>query len=91
MKVRENPQQHRFELALDDGSFAAAYHQFEDGRVAPIHTEVPAKFSGRGIGSQLAAEVFELLRKSGRKAILYCPFMARFFARHPEYADVVDG
>ncbi|MGE0004443.1 MAG: hypothetical protein AB7S92_02520 [Parvibaculaceae bacterium] len=26
-----------------------------------------------------------------RKAILKCPFMARFFARHSEYAGVVEG
>jgi predicted GNAT family acetyltransferase len=90
-KVTENTEQHRFELPLGNNLFAAAYYRIEDGRLALIHTEVPAEFSGQGIGSQLAAEVFELLRKTGRKATLICPFMARFFARHPEYADVVDG
>jgi len=32
-----------------------------------------------------------LLRQSGRKAVLKCPFMGHFFATHPEYADVVAG
>jgi len=91
LKVRENTQQQRFELPLADGSFAAAYYRIEDGRVALIHTEVPAEFSGQGVASQLAAGTFELLRESGRKAILKCPFMARYFAKHPEYADVVEG
>jgi len=91
LKVKENTQQHRFELPIGDDLFAAAYYLIEDGRVVLIHTEVPAEFSGRGIGSQLAAETFELLRKTGRKAILKCPFIVRFFAKHPEYADVVDG
>ncbi|WP_119272219.1 GNAT family N-acetyltransferase [Taklimakanibacter deserti] len=89
--VRENPQQHRFELPLGDGVLAAAYYRIEDGRVVLIHTEVPTEFSGQGIGSQLAAGTFELLRKSGRKAILKCPFMVRYFAKHREYADVVEG
>ena len=39
----------------------------------------------------LARGTFELLRSSGRKAVLKCPFMGEFFARHPEYADIVAG
>lgn len=91
LEVKENPQQHRFELPIGDGVLAAAYYRPEDGRVALIHTEVPAEFSGQGVASQLAGGVFELLRKTNRKAILHCPFMVRFLAKHPEYADIVDG
>ena len=91
MKLSENAQQHRFELSLGDNLFAAIYYRIDDGRLALIHTEVPAQLSGQGIGSQLAAGVLELLRATGRKAILKCPFLARFLANHPEYADVVVG
>jgi predicted GNAT family acetyltransferase len=59
--------------------------------VVLLHTEVPAELAGRGIGSRPAAGTFKLLSAPGRKAILKCPFMARFFARHPEYAGVVEG
>jgi uncharacterized protein len=90
-RINENAQQHRFELPIGDGLFAVAYYRVEDGRIALLHTEVPAEFSGQGIASRLATGIFELLRKTGRKAILKCPFMTRFFAKHPEYADVVEG
>ncbi|MDX8490437.1 GNAT family N-acetyltransferase [Mesorhizobium sp. VK22B] len=90
-KVVENAQQHRFELPIDGEILASAYYRIESGKVALIHTEVPSEFSGQGIASRLAQGTFELLRKTGRKAILKCPFMSRFFAKHPEYADVVDG
>lgn len=90
-RVIENTALNRFELPIKDGLFAAAYYRIEDGRVVLVHTEVPAEFSGQGIASQLATQVFELLRKTGRKAILKCSFMAGFFARHPEYGDVVEG
>jgi hypothetical protein len=40
--VKENAQQHRFELPIRDGLFAAAYYRIEDGQIALIHTEVPA-------------------------------------------------
>ena len=90
-EVRENPALHRFELPIEGEAVAAAYYRIEDGRLVLTHTEVPAEFSGQGIATKLATGTFELLRKSGRKAAVKCPFMGQFFAKHPEYADVVDG
>jgi uncharacterized protein len=90
-KVTENIQQRRFELPVADSVIAAAYCRVEDGRVVLVHTEVPSEFCGQGIASRLARGTFKLLRRTGRKAILKCPFMSRFLVRHPEYADVVAG
>lgn len=90
--VIDNPSEHRFELALDDDDIAAAYYQIdENGRVVLTHTEVPFAYGGQGIGSELATGVFNLLRGSGRKAVLRCSFMGRFYAKHPDYHDVVEG
>lgn len=89
--VRENPAQHRFERAIHDGVIAAAYYRNEDGKLVFIHTEVPSDFSGQGIATELARGTFDLLRLSGRKAILTCPFMVHFANTHPEYRDVVAG
>ena len=89
--VRENPEQHRFERPIHDGAIAAAYYRDADGKLIFIHTEVPTEWSGLGIASELAQGTFDLLRTSGRKAILMCPFLAHFLTKHPEYADVVDG
>ena len=90
-QVTENPEQRRFERPIRDDAMAAAYYDIADGRLVFIHTEVPMEFSGQGIATELARGTFELLRGSGRKAVLRCPFMAHFFAKHPEYADSVDG
>lgn len=89
--VRENPQEHRFERPIHDDAMAAAYYRLADGRLVFIHTEVPTEFSGLGIATELARGTFELLRESGRKASVTCPFMVRFAAKHPEYADIIDG
>jgi uncharacterized protein len=89
--VRENPQEHRFEWPINDNATAAAYYRLDEGRLVFTHTEVPSEFSGQGIATELARGTFELLRESGRKATLVCPFMVHFFSTHPEYADVVDG
>jgi hypothetical protein len=90
-KVTENIQQHRFELPITGQAFAVAYYALQDGKVALIHTEVPSEFTGQGIASRLAQGTFELIRKTGRKAVLKCPFMSGFVARYPEYTDVVAG
>ena len=45
----------------------------------------------RGIGTRLATGTFDLIRASGRKAVLKCSFMGHFFATHPEYRDIVAG
>lgn len=90
MDVVENPEQNRFELALDGGTALVAYRR--DGeRLVLVHTEVPSEFAGQGVGSKLAKGVFELLRASGRKAVVRCEFLKGWLAKHPDYNDVVDG
>ncbi len=89
--VRENAAQHRFERPIHDGAIAAAYYRDADGKLVFIHTEVPSEFSGQGIATELARGLFDLLRQSGRKAVLTCPFMVHFSNTHPEYRDVVVG
>jgi glutathione S-transferase len=89
--VTENRKAHRFERPIHDTAIAAAYYRDADGKLAFIHTEVPFEFSGQGIATELARGAFEILRESGRKATLVCPFMVHFYTKHPEYADVVDG
>ena len=90
-KVQENRLLHRFELPISPGQMATAYYRLEGNSIVLFHTEVPSEFTGRGIGSRLAQGIFDLLRASGRKAILRCPFMSGFFADHLDYLDVIAG
>lgn len=92
LRVKENPDEHRFEMPLGDDTLAAAYYRVdESGNVVLTHTEVPFDHGGRGFGTMLAAGVFDLIRASGRKTVLTCSFMARFYAQHREYDDIVVG
>lgn len=90
--VINNPAEHRFQMALDGDDIAAAYYQIdESGRVVLTHTEVPYQYSGQGIGTRLATGVFDQIRASGRKVVLKCSFMGRFYASHRDYDDIVVG
>lgn len=90
VEVTENPEMHRFELPIGDG-LAAAYYRLDGDRLVLTHTEVPQEYSGQGIGSRLAKGVFDILRKTGRKAVVKCPFLTGWLARHRDYNDVVVG
>jgi uncharacterized protein len=88
--VIENSEQHRFEMSVGN-ALAVAYYQLDGDRVVLTHTEVPPEVAGQGVGSKLAEGTFELIRRSSRKAVTKCPFMARWASRHPSVADLVVG
>lgn len=90
--VTENAAEHRFELALEGEDIAAAYYQIdENGNLVLNHTEVPSEYGGQGIGTKLATGTFDLIRASGRKAVLKCSFMQHFYAENRDYYDIVVG
>lgn len=88
--VVDNPAQNRFEMAVD-GELAVVYYRHEGEALVLVHTEVPQALSGQGIGSKLARGVFDLIRASGRKAIVRCPFLVKWASRHPDVNDLVVG
>ena len=92
-EVVHNVAEHRYELAIEgsDELALAYYRDNANGHRVLTHTEVPYAFTGEGIASRLARGVFDDARASGVKLVLQCPFMAEWFARHPDYADVVAG
>lgn len=86
--VVERPQAGRFELDFPGGQAFALYRSDGD-RIVVTHTEVPAAFNGRGLGSQLAEGIFRIARASGRRVVPRCSFVAAWARRHPDYRDVL--
>lgn len=87
-EVRERPELNRFELAFQ-GGLAFADVRRDGDRLVVTHTQVPAEFNGQGIGSRLAHGLFEDARRTGRKIVPACSFIADWARRHPEYQDVL--
>ncbi len=87
-EVRDNPAQHRFELAVED-QIAAAYYQLADGVITFLHTEVPQELNGRGIGSRLVRGALDAVRARGLKVVSKCPFVSAYMGKHPEYNDLI--
>ena len=54
-----------------------------------MELEVDPSLGGQGIADRITQTVADSLREKGLKAELTCSYSIRWFARHPEYADVL--
>jgi uncharacterized protein len=59
-------------------------YKTEPEAVVLVHTEVDAKFEGRGLGSRLVAGALDDIRTRGLKLVPLCPFVRTYLGRHPE-------
>jgi predicted GNAT family acetyltransferase len=87
--VADNPSELRYELWID-GRLAGLIRYTLDGDVVTmVHTEVEPAFEGQGLGQALVAGALDLARAEGRLVRPLCPYVAKYLARHDEYADIV--
>jgi len=92
MNIQHNPAKHRYE-AIDDGDgTVAGFADYRDrqGSRAFVHTEVSDAYSGQGVASELARFAVEDVRDAGLRLVPYCPYIARWLKKHPEYTGFVD-
>jgi predicted GNAT family acetyltransferase len=91
LKVINNTERQQFQV-MADGEAASLEYRLHEGMIVLMHTEVPEKVSGHGIGSALAEYAFRYARANHLPVKVYCPFVQAYLKRHPEYQDlVVDG
>lgn len=84
----DNTAKKRYEFDLGDDLAIIEYIKTQ-GFIVLTHTEVPVKYEGQGVGSELVRAVLEDLRAKQLPVIPQCPFIAQYIYRHPEWADVV--
>ena len=86
--VRDNDEQHRFEIDLGDGLAIAEYVR-RPGRMVFTHTEVPAAHQGQGIGTALIRASLAYARAHRLKVSPVCPFFAAYIRDHPTEQDLL--
>lgn len=89
LEVRKDEERHEFEL-LVDGEHAGliSYRDNHDVRAMP-HTEVDAKFEGRGLSKPLIQAALDQTREEGLKVLPMCPAISRYIQKNLQYADLV--
>ena len=87
--VRDNADQHRFEIDLGDGNLAFAQYVLREGKITFTHTEVPPAHEGQGIGTALVRFALASARERGLKVIPLCSFFAAYIKKHAEEQDLL--
>ena len=87
--VRNQPEQSRYAVFLDDELAGFAAYQERGGEILLTHTEVDSRFEGKGVGSGLARGVLDDVRSRDLAALPYCAFMNGYIKRHEEYRELV--
>lgn len=88
-EVTNNEKQMQFEIATN-GEVASLEYRFYKKDIALMHTSVPDTLNGKGIASALAHYALEWAKEHKKQVMVYCPFVAAFIKRHPEYDELVD-
>jgi predicted GNAT family acetyltransferase len=91
LTVRDNPERHRFEIDLGDGTFAIAEYTLPAGKMMFTHTEVPDAHEGKGIGTMLIRFALDAARERGLKVIPICPFFAAYMQKNTDTHDLLDS
>jgi predicted GNAT family acetyltransferase len=87
--VTDNPAQSRFEIHVGGERAGLVLYQLHGDTVAFIHTEVSDKFQGMGLAGRLARGALDSARERGLAVLPYCPYIAGWIGKHPDYRDLV--
>lgn len=87
--VRDVPDVSRFEAGVGGELAGFAEYRRRGDLIAFVHTEIDARFAGRGLGSSLIVYALDSARAAGLDVLPFCPFVRGFIDRHHEYLDLV--
>src|SRR5258707_7340421 len=80
----------RFEIE-HDGEVAYLDYSLSEKVLELIHTEVPERLRGHGLGSMLAEHALQFAREHNLKVDIICPTVREYVEKHPEYTDLILG
>ncbi|MFL5961718.1 MAG: GNAT family N-acetyltransferase [Gaiellaceae bacterium] len=89
MTVTDRPNELRYEIEVDGEVAGFLMYRREDGVLELVHTDVDPKWEGKGVGAALVQGALDDVRARELKVRPYCPFVAAYIRRHPEYDDLV--
>src|SRR2546423_9630255 len=88
--ISRNEAANRFEAQIGEGKIAKIDYIQSSRKLNLIHTEVPKKFEGQGIGTKLVKAALDYAQATNLEVIPSCPFVAGYIRRHPEYLGIVE-
>jgi predicted GNAT family acetyltransferase len=86
-----NEAAHRFEMRDGDDTAVLEYRLRGKDQMVLVHTGVPHRLEGKGVGALLARTALEHAREHQMRVVPLCSFVQAYLKRHPEYSDLVDA
>ena len=87
--VSDNPAELRYELHIDGELVGEIRYRRRHDAIVLVHTEVDPGREGEGLATELVRGALDDIRTRGLRVVPYCPFVAAYIRRHPEYEDLV--
>lgn len=88
IELTDNVQTARFELALQ-GEIAFIDYKKKSGKLYLIHTEVPTKLEGNGVGTALVEKTLRYAKENNLQVVPLCSFVQSYLHKHPEWKYMV--
>jgi uncharacterized protein len=88
-RVADNPGKSRYEILVDGQLAGFVAYRLKGDVIAFLHTETELPFQGAGLASHLVRETLDDARQRHLSVLPFCPYVAGWIQRHPEYADLV--
>ena len=89
--VTDNPAASRYELHV--GTELAGFVTYrldgDDKVISLLHTEVEPAFQGAHLATHLARFTLDNARERGLAVLPFCPYIASWIKKHPDYAELV--
>jgi len=89
LQVVDNQDRSRFEILADGEVAGFVDYHLRDGEIALLHAETDRRFRDHGVAGHLVKYSLDSARERHLAVLPYCPFVRRWIADHPEYADLV--
>jgi predicted GNAT family acetyltransferase len=83
-----NDERSRFELE-DEGATAFLEFERSGDTLTLVHTDVPERLEGHGVGTKLVRFAISYVKDNGLKVVPKCPFVASYLKRHPDEAKTL--
>jgi uncharacterized protein len=88
LNIENNEAAQRWEAHSGQYLAVAEYRRRND-TLFFIHTEVPPELEGQGIASRLVQAALDDARTKHLAVVPFCPFVASYIRRHPDYKALV--
>lgn len=88
---QQNEKRGRYTTVVDDVEAELTFSVMSPTMIIADHTGVPDALSGHGVGKALVEFMIADAESAGFRIVPLCPFVKAQYARHPEWAPLMNG